>query len=96
MRPLAIAVVMAGVVLLAFGTWLILRASFARTPVRKPAPRAEPPARREPVPFPPAAAARTGAWTAPPGEDVPVTGRVPSEEGTRTGGATRWTPSAAE
>ena len=36
MRPLAIAVVIVGVVLLALGTWLILRASFGVP--RKPRP----------------------------------------------------------
>ena len=67
MRPLAIAVVMAGVVLLAFGTWLILRASFGFPRKERPARRPPRPAPqvadrpRPPVPFPPAAAARTSA-----------------------------------
>ncbi|CAA9283260.1 MAG: hypothetical protein AVDCRST_MAG41-3759, partial [uncultured Corynebacteriales bacterium] len=45
MRPLAIAVVMVGVVLLALGTWLILRASFigGRSPSpARPAPAKQP------------------------------------------------------
>ena len=82
MRPLAIAVVMLGVVLLAFGTWIILRASFGapRTRRARPAPgpveRAAGP--RAAVPFPPAASVRQAAppvsdedaWRRPPPERV--------------------------
>jgi hypothetical protein len=84
MRPLAIAVVMAGVVLLALGTWLILRASLGAPRARKatpPVPRvANRP--RAAVPFPPAAAARTAA---PPvsDEDVAWQRPTPSAAGDR-------------
>jgi hypothetical protein len=77
MRPLAIAVVMVGVVLLALGTWLILRASIGspRKPrPTRPAPRPAPPPAphvadrpRTPIAFPPAAVARTSV----PVEDAP-------------------------
>ena len=87
MRPLAIAVVIVGVVLLALGTWLILRASFGvpRKPrPARPAPRPAPPVAdrpRTPVAFPPAAVART---TAPPLDDEswqrPVPDRLPPDE----------------
>jgi len=87
MRPLAIAVVIVGVVLLALGTWLILRASFGvpRKPrPARPAPRPAPPVAdrpRTPVAFPPAAVARTSA---PPLDDEswqrPVPDRLPPDE----------------
>jgi hypothetical protein len=92
MRPLAIAVVMVGVVLLALGTWLVLRASFgaprAQRPPRparpaRPAPRPTPQVAdrpRTPIAFPPAAVARTSA----PPEDGPWQGqeydRLPPDE----------------
>ena len=77
MRPLAIVVVMVGVVLLALGTWLILRASLGRdTSTRRPArpaPRPAPrPAADRPqsrVAFPPAAVARTASR--PEADDAP-------------------------
>jgi hypothetical protein len=77
MRPLAILVVMVGVVLLALGTWLILRASIGapRKPrPTRPAPRPAPPPApqvadrpRTPIAFPPAAVARRSV----PVEDAP-------------------------
>src|SRR4051794_29397018 len=77
MRPLAIVVVIVGVVLLALGTWLILRASLAKPPA--PAPKRADPAAgpREPLAFPPAAAVRTGSsrWTP---EDDPTLWQRPS------------------
>ncbi len=66
-RPLAIAVVMVGVVLLALGTWLILRASFGSPRKQRPAPPAPRPGPqvadrpRTAIAFPPAAVARTSA-----------------------------------
>ena len=74
MRPLAIAVVIVGVVLLALGTWLILRASFGVPRKPRPARPAPRPAAqvadrpRTPIAFPPAAVARTSA---PPLDDEP-------------------------
>jgi hypothetical protein len=87
MRPLAIAVVIVGVVLLALGTWLILRASFGvpRKPrPARPAPRPAPQVAdrpRTPIAFPPAAVARTSA---PSLDDEPwqrpVPDRLPPDE----------------